>query len=228
MPPRPLPAIVLIVLLVVTTSAQTAPPASPTRIAVINTAHLLSSLDEMADAQRAIEAMRSAAQKEIDRRKAEIERLSADLDNPNLYKRDSPEFRKLQEDLLQKSLDLQSFTQFSQQKLFMELRLRTLLVTRNRLAQPVALGGRRTRSGVAVRSRGSCLDLGVAAPPEPKSCSGKGYDGYHRHSDTDREPPIRRVRHRGRLRLEALCDVADSNVGCRARRARGQDIAGEL
>jgi len=130
MPPRPLPAIVLIVLLVVTTSAQTAPPASPTRIAVINTAHLLSSLDEMADAQRAIEAMRSAAQKEIDRRKAEIERLSADLDNPNLYKRDSPEFRKLQEDLLQKSLDLQSFTQFSQQKLFMELRLRTLLVTR--------------------------------------------------------------------------------------------------
>jgi Skp family chaperone for outer membrane proteins len=126
---RAFPALLLAAIFLMA-SAQTTPPQAPTRIAVINTAHMLAGLDEMTDAQRAIDAMRVTAQKEIDRRKAEIDHLSADLDNPNLYKKDSAEFRKLQDDLLQKSLDLQSFTQFSQQKLFMELRLRTLLVTR--------------------------------------------------------------------------------------------------
>jgi len=123
MPLRALFAFVLLMILLLAASAQTTAPAPPTRIAVINTAHLLASLDEMTDAYKAIEAMKAAATKEIDQRKAQIDRLGADLDNPSLYRRDSAEFRKLQEELLQKSLDLQSFTQFSQQKLFMELRL---------------------------------------------------------------------------------------------------------
>lgn len=100
----------------------------PSKLAVVNIVELFDSLDEQRDAQRDIENMKNTFAKEVDKRKQELERLERDLQDPNLINRESAEFRKMQDDLLEKSMNLQAYTQASQQKLFMELRLKTAYI----------------------------------------------------------------------------------------------------
>jgi Skp family chaperone for outer membrane proteins len=106
----------------------TAPP--PSKLAVVNLVALFDSLDEQADAQRDMENMKANFTREIEKRRLEVERLERDLQDQTLIKRDSPEFRRMQDELLDKSMSLQAYSQSSQQKLFLELRLRTAYMLR--------------------------------------------------------------------------------------------------
>jgi Skp family chaperone for outer membrane proteins len=105
-----------------------APP--PTKLAVVNLVKLFDTLDEQSDAQRDIENIKNNFSMEIDKRKGELDRLERDLQDPNLFNKESAEFRKMQDDLLEKSMNLQAYTQASQQKLFLELRLKTAYIYR--------------------------------------------------------------------------------------------------
>jgi Skp family chaperone for outer membrane proteins len=120
--------LLMLVLLVMALGQTPSTASKPTILAVIDTGRLYTSLDEMNDVYRDVEIMKTEATREIEKRRAELERLNTDIDNPTLFKKESQEMRKMQEDLLKQTLDLQSFTQFSQQRLFMELQVRTLLV----------------------------------------------------------------------------------------------------
>jgi len=111
-----------------TPGAGSAPP--PNKLAVVNLVQLFDSLDEQADAQRDIENQKNGYTREIDKRKSEIDRLTADLDNPSLFNKESAEYRKMQDDMLEKSMALQAYTQASQQKLFLDLRLKTASIYR--------------------------------------------------------------------------------------------------
>jgi Skp family chaperone for outer membrane proteins len=107
-----------------------APDAVPSKLAVVNIVELFDSLDEQRDAQRDIENMKNTFAKEVDKRKTELERLEKDLQDPSGIRPESAEFRRMQDELLEKSMNLQAYTQASQQKLFLELRLKTAYIYR--------------------------------------------------------------------------------------------------
>jgi Skp family chaperone for outer membrane proteins len=115
---------------------QTAPTTPATKspgtaiLAVVSLQQIYDGLDEKRDADRDLESLRQTLTKDLDARKAEIEKLSATLDHPP-FKADSPELLKLQDDLLDKSAALQTATQVDQQKLSLEARRRVLLIHRH-------------------------------------------------------------------------------------------------
>jgi Skp family chaperone for outer membrane proteins len=100
----------------------------PSKLAVVNIVDLFANLDEQRDAQRDIEGLKNNYAKEVDKRKTELEKLERDLQDPNLINRESAEYRKMQDDLLEKSMNLQAYTQASQQKLLMEVRIKTAYI----------------------------------------------------------------------------------------------------
>ena len=105
--------------------AQTAPAGAappPTKLAVVNIVDLFDHLDEKAAADAAIDKMRSDFAAESQKRQKEIEDLNKSLD---MFKPGTAEYKERQDDLLMKTMQLQAFGQFAQNKLFLELRIRT-------------------------------------------------------------------------------------------------------
>jgi Skp family chaperone for outer membrane proteins len=105
-------------------TAGTAPP--PTKLAVVNIVHLFDSLDQKADADGEITKTRNAIAEKTRKMTDEVTKLDNELKDPKLFAAGSAEYKKMQDDLLQKSMELQVYTQVSQQQLFLELRLKTM------------------------------------------------------------------------------------------------------
>jgi Skp family chaperone for outer membrane proteins len=122
-------------LLAAATRAQT-PPAGgagpvatpsgplPTRLAVVNIVDLFAQLEEKAAADADIDTMKKAYEDDSRKKQSQIDLATDNLDKT--YKRGTPEYRKAQEDLLRMITQKQVDDQVNQQKLFMELRLRTM------------------------------------------------------------------------------------------------------
>jgi Skp family chaperone for outer membrane proteins len=103
-----------------TPAGNAAPP--PTRIAVVNIVDLFDGLLEKANADTEIDNMKQKFDADGRKQQAALETLQNDLKN---YNPNSAQYKQTQDDLLQKSIALQTFSQFAQQKLLLELRLRT-------------------------------------------------------------------------------------------------------
>jgi len=100
--------------------AAAAPP--PTRIAVVNIVDLFDGLLEKANADTEIDNMKKKFDDDGRKQQAALETLQESLKS---YNPNSPQYKQTQDDLLQKSIALQTFSQFAQQKLLLELRIRT-------------------------------------------------------------------------------------------------------
>lgn len=112
-------------------AGQTAAPAAPapaaqgSTLAVVNVVDLFNNLKEKTDGDAVIENLKDGYDKEGLKRKDEITRLQNELDKPTVFKPGTPEYAKEQDDLLQKTYDLDSYSNFVNAKLQLELRLRT-------------------------------------------------------------------------------------------------------
>ncbi|HVT79371.1 MAG TPA: OmpH family outer membrane protein [Phycisphaerae bacterium] len=110
------------------THAQTAPAGAappPTKLAVVNIVDLFDHLDEKAAADAEIDKMRTQFAAESLKRQKEIEDLQKNLGDHPIFKPGSEEYKQQQDDLLQKTMQLQAYGQYAQNKLFLELRIRT-------------------------------------------------------------------------------------------------------
>jgi Skp family chaperone for outer membrane proteins len=103
------------------TAPAAAPP--PTKLAVVNVVELFDGLTEKRAADQDIAAMKTKFEDESRKMKAVIDAADAGLQNS--FVKGSPELRQAQDDLLHKATDLQSYNTFAQQRLFLELRIRT-------------------------------------------------------------------------------------------------------
>jgi Skp family chaperone for outer membrane proteins len=101
--------------------AAASPP--PTKLAVVNVVELFDGLTEKTDADKTIDKMKTDYEEQSRKMKAAIDASQQALTSS--YKPGSAEFRQAQDDLLKKAMELQSFNSFAQQKLFLELRVRT-------------------------------------------------------------------------------------------------------
>ena len=95
----------------------------PTKLAVVNIVELFDGLTEKRDADNDIDKMKTGYEDQNRKMKAAIDAAQQALSSS--YKPGTAEFRQAQDDLLKKAMDLQSFNSFAQQKLFLELRVRT-------------------------------------------------------------------------------------------------------
>jgi outer membrane protein len=106
---------------------QAAPAAAnppPTKLAVVNIVRLFEDLLEKSAADASIDKMRREFADQAQKQQKTIEDLQKQFENPP-FKTNSPEYKAMQDDLLMKGMQLQSFSQFAQNKLFMERRIRT-------------------------------------------------------------------------------------------------------
>jgi Skp family chaperone for outer membrane proteins len=106
-----------------------AAPASPapTKLAVVNIVTLFADLLEKKAADGEIEKMKSDFETEGRKRQAELADMEKALGQ---LSPGSADFQKAQEDLLKKSMELQTFNNYAQQRLFIELRVRTAALYR--------------------------------------------------------------------------------------------------
>jgi len=100
--------------------AASNPP--PTKLAVVNVVELFDNLLEKTAADTDIDTMKRGFEKQNQDMQKAIEDKQKGMAS---FKPGTEEFRKAQDELLQKATDLQSFSSFAQQKLFLELRIRT-------------------------------------------------------------------------------------------------------
>src|SRR5271170_202515 len=100
-------AAVLILAFSLGQAAQPAP--APRAIAVININKVFSSLNEKIDGDAEIEDMASKVKAEQQKREQELENLANQLKDDNLFNPDSPEYRKMQDDALQKRSEYDAF-----------------------------------------------------------------------------------------------------------------------
>ncbi|HVX86241.1 MAG TPA: OmpH family outer membrane protein [Phycisphaerae bacterium] len=106
------------------TPAQTPPP---TRIAVINLAQVFDKLDEQSANSADLDKLTKQLNDEQSSRKDQLTKLSNDLSSPTYpFKAGSPEYKKAQDDLLQKSMELEAFSNMAQQKITLETRDRMI------------------------------------------------------------------------------------------------------
>jgi Skp family chaperone for outer membrane proteins len=123
------------------TKAQSTPPAPaannppPTKLAVVNIVDLFDNLTEKKAADDGIDQMKKGYEEENRQLTAKLQVAKDNL--PKTFKPGTVEFRKAQDDLLRMAVELQISTQVNQQKLFMELRLRTADIY-NKINQSVA------------------------------------------------------------------------------------------
>ncbi len=106
------------------------PPAAantpaPNRLAVVNLIQLINSLDEWAAYNQDAKKMQDGYNDELKSREKAIKEMEAELQTPTLFKKESAEYKKMEDDYLMKSMDYQTFTSFVQQKMLLELRLKT-------------------------------------------------------------------------------------------------------
>ena len=109
-------------------AAPAAAPANtpaPNRLAVVNLAQLIYSLDEWNDFKTEATKMQAGFADEAKNREKALKDMQTELDNPTLFKKDSAEYKKMEDDYVMKSMDYQTFTQFVPQKLLLEVRLET-------------------------------------------------------------------------------------------------------
>ena len=100
--------------------AASNPP--PTKLAVVNVVELFDTLLEKTAADTDIETMKRGFEKQ----NLDMQKVLEDKQNGlKSFKAGTDEFRKAQEELLQKTMDLQSFGNYAQQRLFLELSIRT-------------------------------------------------------------------------------------------------------
>jgi Skp family chaperone for outer membrane proteins len=111
-------------------AAQPARPASHNALAVVDIAKLFGSLNEKIADDSAIDAETKQVNEEKGKREQQLEDLQNQLKNNQLFKQDSPEFQKLQEDAMQKSYELDAYLKAQEQKLLMEQRLKTVQIYR--------------------------------------------------------------------------------------------------
>jgi len=107
-----------------------APAPTPTHLAVINIVRVFAGLDEKKDGDREIEDL--GKQINTDRRKKEdaLKLLNDNL-NSGTFRQDSPEYKKQQDEVLQASMELQTFLSYSEQKLVMMQLLKTKSIYRS-------------------------------------------------------------------------------------------------
>jgi Skp family chaperone for outer membrane proteins len=117
---------VLSALVLATALGQAARPATHNAMAVINIQKVFTSLNEKIHDDSDIDAMVKGINDEKTKRDQELDNLQQQLQSNTLFKEDSPEFRKLQDDALQKSMEEESYLKMQQTKLLMEQRLRTV------------------------------------------------------------------------------------------------------
>jgi Skp family chaperone for outer membrane proteins len=102
--------------------AASNPP--PTKLAVVNIVDLFENLKEKAAADADIDKMKKDYEGESLKKQTQLDLARDNLDKT--YKKGTPEYRKAQDDLLRMATEKQVNDQVNQQKLFMELRLRTI------------------------------------------------------------------------------------------------------
>jgi Skp family chaperone for outer membrane proteins len=100
--------------------AASNPP--PTKLAVVNVVELFDNLLEKTAADTDIDTMKRGFEKQSQDMQKVLEDKSKGLTS---FKAGTEEYRRAQDELLQKTIDLQNFNGFAQQKLFLELRIRT-------------------------------------------------------------------------------------------------------
>jgi Skp family chaperone for outer membrane proteins len=96
--------------------------APPTKLAAVNIVSLFADLDEKKAADSEIEAMKTKLEKQGADLKKEMEDLDKQLP---LLTAGTDDYQKIQEALLKKSMEYQTFGNYAQQKVFVELRVRT-------------------------------------------------------------------------------------------------------
>jgi Skp family chaperone for outer membrane proteins len=107
--------------------AQAAPSPAPTRIAVINLAQVFDKLDEQAANTAQLDKITAQLNDEQSKRKDELTKLSGELSSPNYpFKPGSDEYKKAQDNVLQKSMELEAFSNMAQQKIALETRDRMI------------------------------------------------------------------------------------------------------
>ncbi len=119
---------VLSALVLATALGQAARPATHNAMAVINISKVFTSLNEKLHDDSDIDAMAKKINDEKAKRDTELDNLKQQLQGNTLFKEDSPEFLKMQDDALQKSMEMDAFLKVSQAKLLMEQRLRTVQI----------------------------------------------------------------------------------------------------
>jgi Skp family chaperone for outer membrane proteins len=101
-------------------AAPSAPP--PTKLAVVNIVTLFADLDEKKAADADIEKMKGDLETQGAKLKKDIDDLDKQL---QLLSPGKEDYEGIQDSLLKKTMEYQSFGNFAQQKLFIELRIRT-------------------------------------------------------------------------------------------------------
>ena len=106
-------------------AGRAAPAASPppTKLAVVNVVDLFDQLLEKKAADLDIEKMKNNYDDQSRKMQAALEASRQGLQGA--FSPGSADYRQKQDELLQKAVDLQNFSGFAQQKLFLELRIRT-------------------------------------------------------------------------------------------------------
>ena len=111
-------------------AAQPARPATHNALAVVDIAKVFGSLNQKLADDSAIDAETKQVNEEKGKREQQLEDLQNQLKNDQLFKQDSPEYQKLQEDAMQKSFELDAYLKAQEQKLLMEQRLKTVQIYR--------------------------------------------------------------------------------------------------
>lgn len=119
-------AAVLLSLTSATRALADDPP--PTKLAVINIVQVFSSLNEKIASDAEIEAMRKDMNEQGRKMQEELETLSKQFSDNPPYKEGTPEYKAMQDDILDKSMKLEVFRQVSEQKLLFEQRNRTIMI----------------------------------------------------------------------------------------------------
>ena len=115
-------------LLLATVMGQAARPATHNAMATINMAKVFSSLNQQSRDYSEIQAMAKKMTDDKAEREKKLEDLQQQLDSNTLFKVDSPEYQKMQQDAMQQAMEMDSFVKMSQAKLMIEQRLRTIQI----------------------------------------------------------------------------------------------------
>jgi len=102
--------------------AQHAAPPPPGKLAVLNIVDLFDRLDEKKAIDGQIESMKRELSDKIEKKKADLEKAQKELEAAGkMFKPDSAEIKKQQDELVNRSMELQILTQVSQKQLLIEL-----------------------------------------------------------------------------------------------------------
>jgi Skp family chaperone for outer membrane proteins len=146
-----------------TNPASSVAPAATNRVAVVNLRQVYENLDEKAEADQKLEKARGDFAREAEKRKGEVQSLAAEVAHPTMFKAGSPEQLKLQDELLEKTGDLQTYTQVCEQKLFIQLRTQTLGL-RRKMDEAIAAHAR--EKGIVLVLVADELPLAAARSPQ--------------------------------------------------------------